>query len=250
MELGCYTPSASFPGKRAACTHWMGQIWDTDSVWRSWRLEELLVPGGNQDTATPSNSPQTGCHAENTTSAAASCTRGQLKCDGTRAETRYRLSARRTSPFKSSGASVQSSTGSRGVLISCNNAGYTVFRGSVKSTGYPLHSPVSPSFPLLCITMFHHISTGLYSILLLREQSSRNVKLTNQIHLKPRLKRQEIQRNFEMLSRNNCSMESNKYYTFSVCVSSLSYPACKAHAPYHIVICGLTGSTIFFHIIS
>jgi len=26
--------------------------------------------------------------------------RGQLKCDGTRAETRFRLSAKRTSPFK------------------------------------------------------------------------------------------------------------------------------------------------------
>jgi len=29
--------------------------------------------------------------------------RGQLKCDGTRAETRFRLSAKRTSPFKSAG---------------------------------------------------------------------------------------------------------------------------------------------------
>jgi len=29
--------------------------------------------------------------------------RGQLKCDGTRAETRFRLSAKRTSPFKSRG---------------------------------------------------------------------------------------------------------------------------------------------------
>ena len=31
--------------------------------------------------------------------------RGQLKCDGTREETRFRLSALRTSPFKSAGAS-------------------------------------------------------------------------------------------------------------------------------------------------
>jgi hypothetical protein len=30
--------------------------------------------------------------------------RGQLKCDGTRAEIRFRLSAKRTSPFKSAGA--------------------------------------------------------------------------------------------------------------------------------------------------
>jgi hypothetical protein len=28
---------------------------------------------------------------------------------------------------------------------------YTMFRGSVKSTGYPLHSPVSPSLPLPCV---------------------------------------------------------------------------------------------------
>jgi hypothetical protein len=41
--------------------------------------------------------------------------RGQLKCDGTRAETIFRLSAKRTSPFKSAGASVQSITGNRGV---------------------------------------------------------------------------------------------------------------------------------------
>jgi len=42
------------------------------------------------------------------------------------------------------------------------NAGYTTFRGSVKSTGYPLHSPVSPSLLLPCVTVCHHISTGLY----------------------------------------------------------------------------------------
>ena len=61
-----------------------------------------------------------------------------LKCDGTRAENRFRLSAKRTSPFKSPGALVQS-TGSRGVSISGSNAGYTMFRGSAKSTGYPIH---------------------------------------------------------------------------------------------------------------
>ena len=71
----------------------------------------------------------------------------RLKCDGTRAETIFRLSAKRTSPFKSAGASVQSTTGSRGVLISGSSAGYTMFRGSVRSTGYhsirhfPLHFP-------------------------------------------------------------------------------------------------------------
>jgi len=71
----------------------------------------------------------------------------RLKCDGTRAETRLRLSAKRASPLKSAGASVQSSTGRRDVRISGSNAGYTMFRGSVKGTGYPLHSPVSPPLP-------------------------------------------------------------------------------------------------------
>jgi hypothetical protein len=59
------------------------------------------------------------------------------------------------------GASVQSTTGSQGVRISGSNAGYTMFRGSVKSTGYPLHLPVSPSLPLPCVSVCHHILTGL-----------------------------------------------------------------------------------------
>jgi len=90
------------------------------------------------------------------------CT-GQLKCDGTRPETRFRLSAKRTSPFKSAGASVQSTTGSRSVRISGSNAGYTMSRGSVKGTGYPIHSPVSPPLPLPCVTVCHHISNAVYN---------------------------------------------------------------------------------------
>ena len=86
----------------------------------------------------------------------------RLTCDGTRAETRFRLSPKRTSPFKSAGASIQSTAGSRGVRISCSNAGHTVFRGSVKSTGYPLLSPVPPSFPLPCVTVCHQVSKALY----------------------------------------------------------------------------------------
>jgi hypothetical protein len=49
------------------------------------------------------------------------------------------------------------------VRISGSNAGYTMFRGSVKSTGYRLHSPVSPSLPLPCVTVCHHISTGIHT---------------------------------------------------------------------------------------
>jgi hypothetical protein len=43
------------------------------------------------------------------------------------------------------------------------NAGYTMFQCSVKGTGYPLHSPVSPSLPHPCVTVCHHISTGVYN---------------------------------------------------------------------------------------
>jgi hypothetical protein len=56
--------------------------------------------------------------------------------------------------------------------------------------------------------------------------------------------------------------ESSMYYIFWVCVCSFGYPACNAHAPSvacpalqyfstlsHIVICCLSGSTVFFHII-
>jgi len=38
-----------------------------------------------------------------------------------------------------------------------------MFRGSVKSTGYPLLSPLSPSLPHPWVTVCRHISTGLYS---------------------------------------------------------------------------------------
>ena len=43
----------------------------------------------------------------------------RLKCVGTHAKTRFRLSAKRTSPFKSAAASVQSTT----VRISGSNSG-------------------------------------------------------------------------------------------------------------------------------
>ena len=38
--------------------------------------------------------------------------------------------------------------------------------------------------------------------------------------------------------------KSNKCYIFRVCVCSLSYSACKAHAPYYIVTYGLYGCPI------
>jgi hypothetical protein len=50
---------------------------------------------------------------------------------------------------------------SRDVRIRGSNAGYTMFRGSVKGTGYVLHWPVSPSLPLPFVAVCHHISTGV-----------------------------------------------------------------------------------------
>jgi len=90
------------------------------------------------------------------------CGRGQLKCNGTHAGTRFCLSAKWMSPFKLAVASVQSTTDSWGVCISSSNAGYITFGSSMKGIGYPLRLPVSPSLPLPCITVCHHISTGVY----------------------------------------------------------------------------------------
>jgi len=49
--------------------------------------------------------------------------RVKTKCGGTRAETRFGLSAKWTSPFLSAGVSVQSTAGSRSMRISGSNAG-------------------------------------------------------------------------------------------------------------------------------
>jgi len=67
--------------------------------------------------------------------------RGQLKCDGTRAETRFRLSAKRTSPFKSAGASVQSTTDSRGVRISGSSEVVWRMLATHSIRQFPLHLP-------------------------------------------------------------------------------------------------------------
>ena len=107
----------------------------------------------------------------------------RLKCDGTSAETRFLLSANRTGPFKSMRVSVQSTTGSRGVRISGSNAGYTMFRGSVRGTGYPLHSPVSPSLPLPCVTVCHHISPGLFQEYFLWMKGSLTVSKSESFNL-------------------------------------------------------------------
>ena len=73
--------------------------------------------------------------------------------------------AKRTSPFKSArwGASVQSTTGTAEVCASAVVILDTLWSEvALKGTGYPLHSPVSPSLPLPCFTVCHHISGGVY----------------------------------------------------------------------------------------
>jgi hypothetical protein len=52
------------------------------------------------------------------------------------------------------GGSVQSTTGSRGVE---------------ETSGYPLHSPLSPSLPLPCVTVCHHVSFLLYLTIIQRK---------------------------------------------------------------------------------
>jgi len=82
--------------------------------------------------------------------------RGRLKCDGTRGVTRVRLSAKRTSLFKSAWASFLSTAGSRGVRISGSNAGYNILRGSVKGKGYPVHLH---SFPFISPLVHHRVTS-------------------------------------------------------------------------------------------
>ena len=83
--------------------------------------------------------------------------------DGTRAETRFRLSRKRMSTFKSVGASVQSTAGSWGVRMSFSNAWYTTFGDGVRVLAthsirqFPLHFP-SRASP--CATRFRTSCTS------------------------------------------------------------------------------------------
>jgi len=83
--------------------------------------------------------------------------RACLKHDSTRAETRFGLSAKRTSPFKLARGSVQSTTGSRSVRINGSNgsnAGYTMFLG--RAQDYWLPTPLA-CFPFTSPTMRHRV---------------------------------------------------------------------------------------------
>ena len=98
--------------------------------------------------------------------------RARLKRDGTCADTRFGLSEKWTSPFKSAGDSVQSTTGSRRVRISGQTMDRPCSEVQCKSSGYPLQSPISPSLPLPRVTVYHHVSNSLYSVFLLHYTAS------------------------------------------------------------------------------
>jgi len=93
-----------------------------------------------------------------------------LKLDGTRAETRFGLSAKRTSPFKLARGEGGGDQLSRLLAAEvCASAVVTVVKLDTpcsevecKTTGYPLHSHVSPSLLLPCVTVCHQVSTELY----------------------------------------------------------------------------------------
>ena len=88
----------------------------------------------------------------------------RLKCVGTRAETRFRLSAKRTNPFKSAGGRqfsrlLAAEVCASAVVLLDTPCSEVVWR--VLATHCIRHFPLH--FPLLCVTVCHHISTWLYT---------------------------------------------------------------------------------------
>jgi hypothetical protein len=55
---------------------------------------------------------------------------------------------------------------------------------------------------------------------------------------------------YATFSRVNTVVGKSEHITYSEYVSVACYPARNAHAPCYIGICGLFGSTVFYHIIS
>jgi len=86
-----------------------------------------------------------------------------------------------------------------------------MFRGSVKVTGYPFHSQVSSSLPLRCVTVCHHISTGLLT-LGLPTTSIQVLNPTNGLLLNLKQKDGEA-----LSSKSRDDVRSNRHvYTFSL----------------------------------
>ena len=128
-----------------------------------WKSEESLVDFDRTIFATPSspNFPfRLGAHQT-----FCSVGRLRLKCDGTRAETRFRLSAKRTSPFKSAeGRQFSRLLAARlcasAVVMLDTPCSEVVWR--VLATYFIRQFPLQ--FLLSCVTVCHHVSTGLYLV--------------------------------------------------------------------------------------
>jgi len=88
--------------------------------------------------------------------------RARSKRDCTCAETRFGLSAKRTSPFKSAGGGGQFS---RLLAVEeCGSPDRPCSDVQWKAASYPLHSHLSPSLTLPCVTVSHQVPNGLYVV--------------------------------------------------------------------------------------
>jgi len=124
---------------------------------------------------------------------------------------RFRPSAKRTSPFKSQSV-VQSTTCSRCVRISGSNAGYTMLRSNLKSIRHPLHSPGSPSLPIPCVTVCHHISIGLCMQQPTYCSSDRHFARINQNKTKKKKEKENTSFLCQVCLQRNESLNTNNEY--------------------------------------
>jgi len=84
--------------------------------------------------------------------------RGQLKCDGTQAETRFCLSVKLTSPYKSAGCQFSRLLAAE----ACASVVVMLETPCSKVAWRVLATHSICQFPLPCITECHHIPTGVY----------------------------------------------------------------------------------------
>jgi hypothetical protein len=114
--------------------------------------------------------------------------------------------------------------------------------------------PTGRNRNMRALLLAHQTTVHFYSIFLIFEWtiSSWHNAMTGWENIKEQDRQCVHKRNIEARSRNRYCLEKAVSITHSecMCVCSLSHLACKAHALYCIVICGLSGSTIFFHVIS
>ena len=86
----------------------------------------------------------------------------RLKCDGTRAETRFFFRRKERVHLIRQGRQFSRLLTAE-VCASAVVMLDTPRSEVMKCTGYPLHSPVSPLLPLPCVTVCHQVSVGLYA---------------------------------------------------------------------------------------